>query len=137
MTRRTWITSKFNPCPRGTPSASRTPTATRTPSPSRTKVAINHPTRFQHILLHQATPLNPINYSNLIKSIIQGFKSLTSAIMQSSDLKRNLLQEVVQDHGRGLTRIVCLWLLVSRRNHIHARILTLKTPVKLESTKQA
>ena len=23
--------------------------------------------------------------------------------MQSSDLRRNLLQEVVQDHGRGLT----------------------------------
>ena len=40
---------------------------------------------------------------NSIKLFIQGFKSLTSAIIQSSDLRRNLLQEVVQDHGRGLT----------------------------------
>ena len=61
MTRRAWITPKYNPYPLGTPSASRTPTATRTPSQSRTEVAKNHPTRFQHIILHQVTPLNPIN----------------------------------------------------------------------------
>ena len=65
MTRRAWITPKCNPYPRGTPSASKTLTATRTPSPSRTKVAKNHPTRFQHILLHQVTLLNPINQFKL------------------------------------------------------------------------
>ena len=47
------------PVPLGTPSASRTPTATRT------KVAKNHPTRFQHILLHLVTLLNPINQFKL------------------------------------------------------------------------
>ena len=65
MTRRALITPKCSPCPQGTPSASRTPTATRTPSLSRTEVAKNHPTRFQHILLHQVTPLNPINQFKL------------------------------------------------------------------------
>ena len=48
------------------------------------------------------TFLNPIINLNLIKVIIQGFKLLKHAIMQPSDLKRKLLHEVVQDHGRGL-----------------------------------
>ena len=65
MTRRDWIIPKCNPYPRGTPSASRTPIATSTSSPSRTEVAKNHPTRFQHILLHQVTLLNPINQFKL------------------------------------------------------------------------
>ena len=61
MTKRAWIHLSAIPVHSGTPSPSRTPTATRTPSPSRTEVAKNHPTRFQHILLHQVTLLNPIN----------------------------------------------------------------------------
>ena len=48
------------------------------------------------------TSLNPIINLNLIKLIIQGFKSLNHAIMQPSDLRRKLLHEVVQDHDRGL-----------------------------------
>ena len=48
------------------------------------------------------TSLNPIINLNLIKLIIQGFKSLNHAIMQPSDLRRKLLQEVVQDYDRGL-----------------------------------
>ena len=48
------------------------------------------------------TFLDPIINLNLIKLIIQGFKLLNHAIMQPSDLKRKLLQEVVQDHNRGL-----------------------------------
>ena len=47
------------------------------------------------------TSLNPIINLNLIKLIIQGFKSLNYAIMQPSDLRGKLLQEV-QDHDRGL-----------------------------------
>ena len=47
--------------------------------------------------------LYPIINLNLIKLIIQGFKSLNHAIMQPSDLRRKLLQEVVQDHNRRLT----------------------------------
>ena len=46
--------------------------------------------------------LNSIINLNLIKLIIQGFKSLNHAIMQPSDLRRKLLQEAVQDHDRGL-----------------------------------
>ena len=48
------------------------------------------------------TSLNPIINLNLIKLIIQGFKSLNNAIMQPSDFRRKLLQELVQDHDRGL-----------------------------------
>ena len=48
------------------------------------------------------TFLNPIINLNLIKLIIQEFKSLNHAIMQPSDLRRKLLQEVVQDNDRGL-----------------------------------
>ena len=48
------------------------------------------------------TSLNPIVNLNLIKLIIQGFKSLNHAIMQPSDLRRKLLQEVVQDHDKRL-----------------------------------
>ena len=82
------------------------------------------------------TSLNPIINLNLIKLIIQGLKSLTSAIMQSSDLRRTLLQEVVQDHDRGLTGEVSHGYGVKEKTN-PPRILTLKTPVKLESTKQA
>ena len=49
------------------------------------------------------TSLNPIINLNFIKLIIQGFKSLNHAIMQPSDLRRKLLQEIVQDHDKGLT----------------------------------
>ena len=52
------------------------------------------------------TFLNSIINLNLIKLIILRFKSLNHAIMQPSDLRRKLLQEVVQDHDRGLTREV-------------------------------
>ena len=48
------------------------------------------------------TSLNPIINLNLIKLIIQGFMSLNYAIMQPDDLRRKLLQEVVQDHDKGL-----------------------------------
>ena len=44
-----------------------------------------------------------INLNIYFKLIIQGFKSLKYAIIQPSDLRRKLLQEVVQDHNRGLT----------------------------------
>ena len=48
----------------------------------------------------------------------------------------NLLQEVVQDHDRGLIGKYTMANGV-KENQIHPRILTLKTPVKLDSTKQA
>ena len=48
------------------------------------------------------TSLKPIVNLNLIKLIIQGFKSLNHAIMQHSDLRRKLLHEVVHDHKREL-----------------------------------
>ena len=57
--------------------------------------------------------------------------------MQSSDLRRNLLQEVVQDHGRGLIRKYTMANGVKEKPDPKPRILTLKTPVKLDSTKQA
>ena len=47
------------------------------------------------------TSTNSIINLNLIKLIIQGFKSLNHVIMQHSDLRRKLVQEVVQDHDRG------------------------------------
>ena len=60
------------------------------------------------------TSLNPIINLNLIKLIIQGFKLLNHAIIQPSDLRRKLLQEVVQDHDRD--RKSKPWLLMSGRN---------------------
>ena len=48
------------------------------------------------------TFLNHIINLNLIKLIIQGFKSLNHAVIQPSDIRRKLLQEVVQDHDRRL-----------------------------------
>ena len=48
------------------------------------------------------TSLNFIINLNIIKLIIQGFKPLNHAIMQPSVLRRKLLQEIVQDHDRGL-----------------------------------
>ena len=54
--------------------------------------------------------------------------------MQSSDLRRNLLQEVVQDHDRGLIGEVSHGY---GGNLILFKIVSLKPLVKLESTKQA
>ena len=56
--------------------------------------------------------------------------------MQSSDLRRNILQEVVQDQGRGLIGKYTMANGVKEKPD-PTRILTLKTPVKLDSTKQA
>ena len=55
--------------------------------------------------------------------------------MQSSDLRMNLLQEVVQDHGRGLTGKYTMANGFKEKKN-PPRILTLKTPIKLEFTKQ-
>ena len=56
--------------------------------------------------------------------------------MQPSNRRRKLLQEAVQDHDRGPKGEVShgYWCQGETK---YTRILTLKTPVKLDSTKQA